>query len=122
MTFYLSGLSWYDAFWTPPAGGNSYYQLAHQWMAAMLNVENGASVPAEVQDALDDGAALFAAHSPSSLITYATNKSGKTIGKKETVNTTVLSQMSSLASILASYNEGETGPGHCDMDSYSDVD
>ena len=112
--FYLSGTSWYQVFWTPPAKGNSYYQLAHQWIAAKLNVENGASVPAEVQTALDEGEALFNTYTPGELITYSVNKNDKTTGKKKSANTAILSQMTGLAGILASYNEGSIGPGHCD--------
>jgi hypothetical protein len=37
-----SGLSWYVAFNTPPQGGNAWFILAHQWMAAYLNFYNGA--------------------------------------------------------------------------------
>ena len=41
--FFTSGYTWYSLFWTPPAGGNAYIQLAHQYMAAKLNILNGAS-------------------------------------------------------------------------------
>ncbi len=41
--FYLSGQTWYQVFWTPPSGGNAYYILAHQYMAARLNQLNGAT-------------------------------------------------------------------------------
>lgn len=36
-TFFKSGKSWYQVFWTPPPQGNAYYILAHQYMAAVLN-------------------------------------------------------------------------------------
>ena len=49
--FFLSGASWYQVFWTAPAG-NQYYNLAHQYMAARLNVLDGASVPASVAAAI----------------------------------------------------------------------
>ena len=41
---------------TPPAGGNAYYILAHQYIAAILNGFNGADtwyVQEELADALD---------------------------------------------------------------------
>src|SRR5207244_3282385 len=41
--FYFSGQTWFQNFWTPPAGGNAYYILSHQYMAAVLNILNGAS-------------------------------------------------------------------------------
>ena len=54
-----SGHTWYEVFWTPPKGGNPWYQLAHQWMAATLNVLNGAGTPPEVADALTRGFELL---------------------------------------------------------------
>lgn len=41
--FFSSGLTWYRVFWTPPKGGNAWIQLAHQYMAAKLNILDGAS-------------------------------------------------------------------------------
>lgn len=56
--FYSSGATWYQVFWTPPKG-NSYYNLAHQYMAAELNLLNGASAGADVQAAMTQAEALF---------------------------------------------------------------
>lgn len=92
-----SGMSWYDVFWTPPKGGNVWYQLAHQWMAASLNALNEASVPDDVQAALEGGETWLASHSASDKIK----------GKDAT-------DAKDWASLLASYNEGSVGPGHCD--------
>ena len=36
-TFFLSGQTWYQVFWTAPKG-NAYYILAHQYEAAKLNI------------------------------------------------------------------------------------
>ncbi len=119
--FYLSGDSWLDVFWTPPKG-HAYYQLAHQWMAAVLNVENGASTPTEVSDAIDDGLALFEVYAPGDFLTFGVNKKGKPTGKKEILMPDELAEMKVLAGILGSYNEGDIGPGHCDEDEFSDVD
>jgi len=44
--FFLSGISYYEALWTEPKGGNAYYILAPAYIAARLNVLNGASIPA----------------------------------------------------------------------------
>jgi hypothetical protein len=49
--FFLSGQSYYDVLWTNPEG-NAYYILAHAYIAAQLNLLNGASAPAEVDVAL----------------------------------------------------------------------
>ncbi len=35
--FFNSNISWYNVWWTAPAG-NKFYNLAHQYMAAKLNV------------------------------------------------------------------------------------
>lgn len=59
-------ISWCDLFWLPPSKGeeygmdNAYIQLAHQYMAAALNVEAGAELPAgEVADAFNAAEAFF---------------------------------------------------------------
>ena len=56
--FFLSGASWYQVFWTAPAG-NAYYNLADQYMAARLNILDGASAPASVSDAITTATGLF---------------------------------------------------------------
>jgi hypothetical protein len=92
--FYLSGKTWYQMFWTPPQG-NAYYQLAHQFMAAKLNVLNGASAPAEVTTALASADALF------------NSVGGTTLTRAQTTTAR------QLAAVLDAYNNGLTGPGHC---------
>lgn len=92
--FFNSGQTWYQVFWTPPKG-NSYYNLAHQYMAAHLNVLNGASTTAEVDAALAEAKALFAA------------TSGTKLSKTDATRAT------QLAAMLDGYNNGLTGPGHC---------
>jgi hypothetical protein len=37
----------------PPSGGNAYLQLAHQYMAAKLNILKGASAPPIVLSAIN---------------------------------------------------------------------
>ena len=98
--FYLSGQNYYQVLWTSPKGGNAYYQLAHQYIAAHLNVLNGASVPTEVSAAMSSAHALFNVHTPAEI--------GALKG-----NSTLRKDFLNLASILASYNEGKIGPGHC---------
>lgn len=108
--FYLSNQSWIEVFNTS-VSGNSYYQLAHQYMAAYLNTLHGAMVPSEVQDALDDASSIFETKTPD----YFAKVKGKTLATNGEV-----SQMVNLASILGSYNEGIIGPGHCgDMEEKS---
>ena len=94
--FYSSGKSWMTVLWTPPAKGNAYYILAHQYIAAKLNVANGAVPPAAVAQALTDADSWFA---------------GRT--KDAAPSGTARTQALTLAGILAAFNEGTTGPGHC---------
>jgi hypothetical protein len=96
--FYRSGRSWYQVFWTAP-GGNPYYNLAHQFMAARLNVANGASTTAEVDACLTFANTFFGAKTPSSTLSRAER-----------------AQVIACAGTLGSYNEGLIGPGHCDDD------
>jgi hypothetical protein len=84
--FFNSGKTWLELWNTPPRG-SAYIQLAHQYMAAKLNVLNGASAPSSVTSAIAAAEAYF------------TSGTGDITG---------------LASTLGSYNEGLIGPGHCD--------
>ncbi|HEU4643061.1 MAG TPA: hypothetical protein VFS44_11450 [Gemmatimonadaceae bacterium] len=97
--FFLSGQSYYQVFQTAPAG-NAYYQLAHQWMAAQLNMLNGASVPSNVASAFTTAQSLFGSYTPAQ------------IGALKGSNG-LRQQFISLAGTLGSYNEGLIGPGHC---------
>lgn len=93
--FFSSGHSWYGVFWTPPAG-NAYYNLAHQYMAAKLNVLDGASTTTDVDAALAAAEAFLTGRNPTSRLT-------------KTDRATALA----LASTLDQYNNGLIGPGHC---------
>lgn len=88
-TFYGSGLSWINLFKTPPRG-SAYIILAHQYMAAKLNVANGASMPQATKDVFDLATAFFAGGASGPLTTWA--------------------------GILDRYNNGfsEGGPRHCE--------
>lgn len=97
--FFLSGQTWYQAFWTAPAG-NAYYILAGQYMAARLNILNGASAPSSVNSAIASATALFSTYTPAQIGAL----SGSSSLRKQFV---------ALAGTLGSYNEGTIGPGHC---------
>lgn len=101
-TFFLSGQSYYDVLQTAPKGGNAYYQLAHQYIAAKLNILNGASQTTEVVAAMAQAEILFNTYTPAQV-------AGLKGGSKAT--------WISLAGTLGSYNEGLIGPGHCDEQS-----
>jgi hypothetical protein len=80
-----------------PAAGNGLIALAHQLMAAKLNVANGADDTA-VAAAIADADALIGG-----LICPPVGSGSLSNGST-----------SALTGALASYNEGLTGPGHCE--------
>ncbi|MBI4811705.1 MAG: hypothetical protein HY800_09760 [Ignavibacteriales bacterium] len=95
-----TGLTWYQAFWTPPRG-NAYYILAHQLMAARLNKWAGVSLsPSIVETAYEYAKHLLTRYDgnpyPMSAITGEV--------RREFIET---------AEILDQYNNGLIGPGHC---------
>jgi hypothetical protein len=89
----LCGQSWLESLNTPPAGGNAWFTLAHQWIAATLNRAAGASAPPEVLDALDEAEALLL---------------GCAIAVADRERAVLLGEL------LDAYNRGVVGPGHCD--------
>jgi hypothetical protein len=93
--FFLSGKTYYQVLWTQPAG-NAYYNLAHQYIAAKLNVANGASTTAAVDAALTGATNFFTTTSPTTRLTAAQRN-----------------QLLQWATTLDKYNNGVTGPGHC---------
>jgi hypothetical protein len=97
-TFFLSGQTWQQVMDTPVNVSQGYYQLAHQYIAAVLNQANDAYVPQGVQDTLDLAYAWLSANGPSAC------PSGGSCGTQK-----------DWAAVLASYNEGlyPGGPGHC---------
>jgi hypothetical protein len=98
--FFLSTQSYIEVLETSSAGGNAYYQLAHQYIAAKLNELNGASMPAQVQTTFASSTVLFNSYTPTQIGSLAGNDP-------------VRQEFISLADILVDYNEGEIGPGHC---------
>ncbi len=78
--------------------GNAYYILAHAYIAALLNIEAGADTTAAVDAALAYAAGFFTANNPTTTLTKAQR------------NTAIAN-----AKILDDYNNGLTGPGHCDF-------
>lgn len=103
-----TGLTYFGAMWTAPQG-NAYFQLSRQYIAAVLNVLDGAAAPANVQAAIAAAEVLFMEYTPAE-VAAAKGKGGKELR----------AQFTTLAGLLASYNEGLIGPGHCDEDQNSD--
>jgi Secretion system C-terminal sorting domain len=97
--FFISGRTWINVFWTSP-NGNPYFILAHQYMAAVLNLANGASSTGDVDACLEFATKFFMSKMPSTTLSRAER-----------------TQVIACAGTLASYNEGSIGPGHCDEES-----
>jgi hypothetical protein len=91
-TVWDGGKTIIDLFNTPPKG-SQYIILAHQYITALLNIQGGSTVPPAVQTALNTAAAYFAG--------------GGAGAGDPTVDIT------GVATILDNYNNGLTGPGHC---------
>jgi len=96
--FFLSGQTWQQVMDTPVNASQGYYQLAHQYIAAVLNVANGASAPAGVQAILDQAATWFTMNGPGACVAAGSCGAQKT-----------------WAGVLDEYNNGlyPGGPGHC---------
>jgi hypothetical protein len=94
--FFLSGKTWYQAINTSSADGNAYYILAHQYIAAKLNLAGGTSSTSAVNAVIAGAEAFYATYTPSSVLPDG-----------------VRAQAIAYAETLAAYNEGGIGPGHC---------
>ena len=94
--FFISGKTWFEVLITPPAGGNAYYILAPQYIAARLNIENGADASA-IGVALDWAYDFFSNYMPD-----------------DELDKDVRDEAIYYASILDQYNNGVIGPGKCD--------
>lgn len=103
--FYGSGLTYLNLMNTAPKEGNAFVQLAHQYIAAKLNVAKQASTTSEVDSALSAALEYFTAVSNGGSSYLNTINSPYTTATK--------AQLTQWAGILADYNEGKIGPGHC---------
>ena len=83
--------------WQTPPKGNAFYILAHQYMAAKLNVLNGASSTADVDAAIAGAEALFGSLGAGSVA----------------LTPAQTTQAKAWAATLDNYNKGLIGPGHC---------
>ena len=99
-----SGLTWIEAFNTPPKQNNAWFILAYQWMAAYLNFYNfSGSGGTDIEQWLSDGAYY--------LKLYDGDNSGdplipsKSLDREDAIL---------LAEQLEIYNIGIIGPGSCE--------
>lgn len=95
--FFSSGETYFSIFGVQPRG-NAYYSLAHQYVATKLNLAAGASAPTSVMTAYN------------SATTFFTNNTPAAVAASKTLQATA----TQLAGVLDAYNNGVTGPGHCD--------
>ena len=95
-------LSWYGVLWTQPRG-NAYFTLAHQYIAASLNLMSDASASQEVLDAMDAATTLFETYTSAQIGALKGNKAPRP-------------QFLELAELLDRYNNGDPalGASHCD--------
>lgn len=101
--FFLSEQTYCEAFATNPGKGGKYYILAHQYMAAELNLLNDAN-PADIVNVFDKATRLLKKFTPEQVA-----------ADKDLQNKFV-----NLAGSLDKYNNGITGPGHCDENEQED--
>lgn len=105
LTYFLgSGQTYLDVLWTPPRR-NAWYILARQYIAAQMNMLNGASVPSDVQDAFDRATDLLSEYDADGPKTPGENFIPKSKDRRKAVKA---------AKVLDQYNNGLLGPGHCD--------
>jgi hypothetical protein len=99
--FFASGQSYIEVMNEDKSGGNAYYILAFQWIAAELNQAAGASITGAAAAAFADGEALLSTADPDVI--------GALQGDDP-----LRQQFISAAATLDAYNNGVIGPGHCD--------
>jgi len=91
--FFDTGLRWTQVLDVAPRG-DPYYILAHQYIAAILNQQNGAYVPDQVRQTLVDAYTYFSS-SPDGRAAYDRNT------------------LTTWANLLDQYNNGQLGVPHC---------
>ncbi|MEL4454533.1 T9SS type A sorting domain-containing protein [Lutimonas vermicola] len=102
--FFESGKDYCEVFNTNPGKGGKYYILAHQYIAAELNLHNDAD-PSDIASTFDEATKFLHENTP-----------------EEVNNNKDLQQMCvRLGGILDDFNNGRIGPGHCDdKDEYTE--
>lgn len=98
--FLASPATWYQVINTPPAGGNAYYILSFQYIAARLNILDGASSTSAVDSAIAAATTFFQTYTPAQAAAFASSSTAR----KNAI---------SWATTLGNYNSGLIGPGHC---------
>jgi hypothetical protein len=97
--------TWFQVFWTAPKG-NAYYNLAHQYMAAKLNILDGVTPPAAVAAAITAAEDIFDSYTPAQIGALKANNA-------------LRQQIITLAGTLGAFNEGTGDVAHCTEDQTS---
>ncbi|MDH3426962.1 MAG: hypothetical protein OEM23_00875 [Gemmatimonadota bacterium] len=110
--FFLSGQTYYEVLWTAPKG-NVYYNLAHQYIAAELNIANDVD-ETEVVLAFSTATEILEACSPADL-------NGLKGGKTQNCGGTSYARddITALMEILADFNEGAYAVPECSTDHFT---
>lgn len=95
--FFLSQQNYCEVFDTQPGKGGKYYILAHQYIAAELNLYDHAD-PTDIKDAFTEAQAFLSKYTPEQV-------DGDSALEAKCVE---------LGGILDDFNNGRIGPGHCD--------
>lgn len=97
--FFRSGLTWQEVL-DSPVRGDAYFILAHQYIAAVLNIGAGASAPNSLRSIVLAAGTWFATATPGTCV-----KGARQLQR-------------SWASVLDEYNNGDYpgAPKHCDED------
>ncbi|MDT8437264.1 MAG: hypothetical protein RRA92_10990, partial [Gemmatimonadota bacterium] len=125
--FFDGGQCWHEIFWDPGKGGNFYMKLAHQYMAAWLNVNAGASDDSCISGEFADAALLLEFYAtPTSGPDYTIPKRGTDWCDTQLGGSACKSYQSDrqyavyLNNQLTMYNEGDLScADHCDDDGLS---
>jgi hypothetical protein len=96
--FFDTGKTYLTILNMEPRGGNAFLILAHQWIAAQLNIAAGAPVAAPVQSAFDEATNLLQSWSAAGDIPKSDPDRSRAID---------------LATLLDQYNNGNAGTPHC---------
>lgn len=117
----LSGETYYAVLHDPGSGGNMWVMVAHQYIAAWLNVFAGAASPAPVAAELEDAADLLAHYAGSNLIPEDGDGFCDTQGAGHACKAYGTDRAFAvyLNDRLTDYNEGLLGVDHCDDDASS---
>jgi hypothetical protein len=91
----ICGKTWYNILHTSPKGGDAWTILAHQYIAAQLNVASGASTGTFIDSVIAQSTNML-----------TNNCSGIQSDDRQ--------QALEYSLVLDNYNNGFTGPGHCE--------